>query len=159
MPKNYKRNQLVRAYLFYANLGVQSVSSGLHRGIDLVCHACYRVARLVYLLHETVYGGVQLVDGLVGVLEDSLDGTHHVLVEFLRGLVERTNCILQGKTSVYLTEVFQPIINKIEELSNYKYGDDEEKDKRIEKENERVGAWSYNPIARNKKTCCRALLL
>ena len=45
--------------------------------------------------------------------------------------LERTNCILQGKTSVYLTEVFQPIINKIEELSNYKYGNDEEKDKSV----------------------------
>ena len=45
--------------------------------------------------------------------------------------LERTNCILQGKTSVYLTEVFQPVINKIEELSNYKYGDDEEKDKSV----------------------------
>ena len=45
--------------------------------------------------------------------------------------LERTNCILQGKTSVYLTEVFQPIINKIEELANYKYGDDEEKDKSV----------------------------
>ncbi|MCR4940565.1 MAG: alanine--tRNA ligase [Treponemataceae bacterium] len=42
--------------------------------------------------------------------------------------LERTNCILQGKTSVYLTEVFQPIINKIEDLSGYKYGDDPEKD-------------------------------
>lgn len=45
--------------------------------------------------------------------------------------LERTNCILQGKTSVYLTEVFQPIINKIEELSSYKYGSDEEKDKSV----------------------------
>ncbi|NLM00319.1 MAG: alanine--tRNA ligase [Treponema sp.] len=42
--------------------------------------------------------------------------------------LERTNCILQGKTSVYLTEVFQPIIKTIEELSNYTYGLDEEKD-------------------------------
>ncbi|MBO4508478.1 MAG: alanine--tRNA ligase [Spirochaetaceae bacterium] len=42
--------------------------------------------------------------------------------------LERTNCILQGKTSVYLTEVFQPIIAKIEELSGYKYGSDPEKD-------------------------------
>ena len=42
--------------------------------------------------------------------------------------LERTNCILQGKTSVYLTEVFLPIIGKIEELSGYKYGDDETKD-------------------------------
>ncbi|MBQ3836682.1 MAG: alanine--tRNA ligase [Treponema sp.] len=45
--------------------------------------------------------------------------------------LERTNCILQGKTSVYLTEVFQPIINKIEELSSYKYGSDGEKDKSV----------------------------
>ena len=45
--------------------------------------------------------------------------------------LERTNCILQGKKSVYLTEVFQPIIPKIEELSSYKYGSDEEKDKSV----------------------------
>lgn len=45
--------------------------------------------------------------------------------------LERTNCILQGKTSVYLTEVFQPIIHTIETLSNYKYGTDEEKDKSV----------------------------
>jgi len=45
--------------------------------------------------------------------------------------LERTNCILQGKTSVYLTEVFQPIIAKIEQLSDYKYGSDEEKDKSV----------------------------
>ena len=45
--------------------------------------------------------------------------------------LERTNCILQGKTSVYLTEVFQPIIAKIEELASYKYGTDEEKDKSV----------------------------
>ena len=52
--------------------------------------------------------------------------------------LERTNCILQGKTSVYLTEVFQPIIAKIEELVStgsigvsYKYGSDEEKDKSV----------------------------
>ncbi|MCR5172945.1 MAG: alanine--tRNA ligase [Treponema sp.] len=45
--------------------------------------------------------------------------------------LERTNCILQGKKSVYLTEVFQPIIAKIEELSGYKYGSDEEKDKSV----------------------------
>ncbi len=42
--------------------------------------------------------------------------------------LERTNCILQGKNSVYLTEVFQPIIAKIEELSGYKYGTDDTKD-------------------------------
>ncbi|MCR5698882.1 MAG: alanine--tRNA ligase [Treponemataceae bacterium] len=45
--------------------------------------------------------------------------------------LERTNCILQGKTSVYLTEVFQPIIAKIEELAGYKYGTEEEKDKSV----------------------------
>ncbi|WP_407427206.1 alanine--tRNA ligase [Treponema sp.] len=45
--------------------------------------------------------------------------------------LERTNCILQGKKSVYLTEVFQPIIAKIEELSGYKYGSNEEKDKSV----------------------------
>lgn len=45
--------------------------------------------------------------------------------------LERTNCILQGKTSVYLTEVFQPIIAKIEELSSYEYGTDEEKDRSV----------------------------
>ena len=45
--------------------------------------------------------------------------------------LERTNCILQGKTSVYLTEVFQPIIKTIENLSGYKYGTEEEKDKSV----------------------------
>lgn len=55
--------------------------------------------------------------------------------------LERTNCILQGKTSVYLTEVFQPIIKKIEALVNaapstgsgtpYVYGSDAEKDKSV----------------------------
>ncbi len=45
--------------------------------------------------------------------------------------LERTNCILQGKTSVYLTEVFQPIIKKIEELADYTYGSDEEKDRSV----------------------------
>lgn len=46
--------------------------------------------------------------------------------------LERTNCILQEKTSVYLTEVFQPIIAKIGELAGgYVYGTDEEKDKSV----------------------------
>lgn len=45
--------------------------------------------------------------------------------------LERTNCILQGKTSVYLTEVFEPIIKKIDELSSYTYGSDGEKDKSV----------------------------
>lgn len=42
--------------------------------------------------------------------------------------LERTNCILQGKTSVYLTEVFQPIIAEIERLASYTYGADAAKD-------------------------------
>ncbi len=45
--------------------------------------------------------------------------------------LERTNCILQGKTSVYLTEVFQPIIAEIEALARYTYGSDAEKDKSV----------------------------
>lgn len=45
--------------------------------------------------------------------------------------LERTNCILQGKKSVYLTEVFKPIIDKIEKLSNYTYGSEAEKDKSV----------------------------
>ena len=45
--------------------------------------------------------------------------------------LERTNCILQGKTSVYLTEVFQPIIKTIEKLAGYTYGSDTEKDKSV----------------------------
>ena len=53
--------------------------------------------------------------------------------------LERTNCILQGKTSVYQTEVFQPIIAEIEKLvstgstcaTKYTYGSDAEKDKSV----------------------------
>ncbi len=45
--------------------------------------------------------------------------------------LERTNCILQGKKSVYLTEVFEPIIAVIEKLSGLKYGDSEDKDRSI----------------------------
>ncbi|MDE5898374.1 MAG: alanine--tRNA ligase [Treponemataceae bacterium] len=45
--------------------------------------------------------------------------------------LERTNCILQGKTSVYLTEVFQPIIKAVESLSGYSYGADAEKDRSV----------------------------
>ena len=39
---------------------------------------------------------------------------------------ERTIAMLQGKSNVYETEVFTPIIKKIEELSNKKYNLDEE---------------------------------
>ncbi len=45
--------------------------------------------------------------------------------------LERTNCILQGKTSVYLTEVFQPVIRAVEALSGCQYGADGEKDRSI----------------------------
>ena len=42
--------------------------------------------------------------------------------------IERTIAILQGKKSVYETEVFQPIIRAIEGLCGKKYGDNEEDD-------------------------------
>ncbi|MGE4454743.1 MAG: alanine--tRNA ligase [Sphaerochaeta sp.] len=45
--------------------------------------------------------------------------------------IERTIAILQGKKSVYETEVFAPIIAGIEKLSNAKYGGDEEIDTSI----------------------------
>lgn len=45
--------------------------------------------------------------------------------------LERTNCILQGKTSVYQTEVFQPLIKEIEVIASVKYGENEETDKSI----------------------------
>jgi len=38
--------------------------------------------------------------------------------------LERTACILQGKTSVYETDVFVPIIQKIEELTGLRYHDE-----------------------------------
>ena len=45
--------------------------------------------------------------------------------------LERTTTILEGKTSVYLTEIFQPIIRGIEELAHYTYGTDDIKDKSV----------------------------
>ncbi|MCK9286824.1 MAG: alanine--tRNA ligase [Sphaerochaetaceae bacterium] len=42
--------------------------------------------------------------------------------------IERTIAILQGKKSVYETEVFAPIIEGIKSLSQYQYGTEEEKD-------------------------------
>lgn len=45
--------------------------------------------------------------------------------------IERTIAILQGKSSVYETEVFQPIIASIEELSGTRYGSSEETDRSI----------------------------
>lgn len=45
--------------------------------------------------------------------------------------IERTVAVLQGKKSVYETEVFQPIIKRIEELSGKTYGENEEDDMSI----------------------------
>ena len=45
--------------------------------------------------------------------------------------IERTIAILQGKNSVYETEVFTPIIAKMEQLSRHRYGDGEEHDRSI----------------------------
>jgi alanyl-tRNA synthetase len=42
--------------------------------------------------------------------------------------IERTVTMLQGKNSVYQTELFQPIIAKIEELTGKTYGENEEED-------------------------------
>ncbi|MCL2061966.1 MAG: alanine--tRNA ligase [Firmicutes bacterium] len=56
------------------------------------------------------------------------DGTYAPLqqknVDTGMGL-ERTICILQGKTSVYETDVFKPIIAAIEKASGIRYGEDE----------------------------------
>ncbi len=40
--------------------------------------------------------------------------------------LERTVAVLQGKTSVYDTDIYEDILNTIESLSNKKYGGDEE---------------------------------
>ena len=45
--------------------------------------------------------------------------------------LERTITILQGRSSVYETEIFLPIIKKIEEISGLGYGKDENIDKSI----------------------------
>ncbi|HOE07405.1 MAG TPA: alanine--tRNA ligase [Treponemataceae bacterium] len=45
--------------------------------------------------------------------------------------LERTITVLQGKTSVYMTEIFQPVIQAIEALSGITYGNNPEKDKSI----------------------------
>ncbi len=59
------------------------------------------------------------------------DGTFHEMerkcIDTGMG-IERTIAILQGKKSVYETEVFQPIIRAIEGLCGKKYGDNEEND-------------------------------
>jgi alanyl-tRNA synthetase len=45
--------------------------------------------------------------------------------------IERTSAVLQGKKSVYETEVFSPIIGCIEEIAGVTYGGDGEKDRSI----------------------------
>ena len=45
--------------------------------------------------------------------------------------LERTLCIIQGKKSVYETDLFAPIIAKIEEISGKKYGESEDVTKAI----------------------------
>lgn len=45
--------------------------------------------------------------------------------------IERTITILQGKASVYETEVFQPIIRRIEEIAGIQFGVDESMDRSI----------------------------
>ena len=62
------------------------------------------------------------------------DGSYHTLerhcVDTGMG-IERTVAMLQGKKSVYDTEVFQPIIHSIEKLTGKKYGDNEADDASI----------------------------
>ncbi|MFA6507156.1 MAG: alanine--tRNA ligase, partial [Treponemataceae bacterium] len=45
--------------------------------------------------------------------------------------IERTVTILNGKKSVYETEIFVPVIAAVEKLSGYSYGSDGEKDKSV----------------------------
>jgi alanyl-tRNA synthetase len=45
--------------------------------------------------------------------------------------IERTVTILNGKKSVYDTDIFAPVIEAVEKVSGYKYGDDAEKDKSV----------------------------
>lgn len=45
--------------------------------------------------------------------------------------LERTVTVLNGKTSVYQTEIFQPVIEAVGEISGYAYGSDEAKDSSV----------------------------
>ncbi len=45
--------------------------------------------------------------------------------------LERTVTVLNGKTSVYQTEIFQPVIKAVGEISGYAYGSDEAKDSSV----------------------------
>ena len=59
------------------------------------------------------------------------DGSYHTLerhcVDTGMG-IERTVAMLQGKKSVYETEIFTPLIATIEKITGYRYGSDVEKD-------------------------------
>lgn len=59
------------------------------------------------------------------------DGSYHILdrrcVDTGMG-IERTVAMLQGKKSVYETEIFTPLIQTIENITGYRYGADPEKD-------------------------------
>ena len=59
------------------------------------------------------------------------DGSYHTLerhcVDTGMG-IERTVAMLQGKKSVYETEIFTPLIAAIEKITGYQYGSDAEKD-------------------------------
>ena len=59
------------------------------------------------------------------------DGSYHTLerhcVDTGMG-IERTVAMLQGKKSVYETEIFTPLITTIEKITGYRYGSDAQKD-------------------------------
>ena len=69
-------------------------------------------------------------DVFMGYIKEK-DGTYHEMkrkcIDTGMG-IERTVAVLQGKKSVYETEVFQPIIHAIEKLCGKKYGEDENVD-------------------------------
>ena len=72
-------------------------------------------------------------DVFMGYVKEK-DGTYHEMdrkcIDTGMG-IERTVAVLQGKKSVYETEVFQPIIQAIEALSGKKYGENESDDMSI----------------------------
>ncbi len=57
--------------------------------------------------------------------------------------IERTVTVLNGKKSVYETEIFAPIINAVEKASGYTYGSDSEKDKSVRIISDHVRASSF----------------
>ena len=59
--------------------------------------------------------------------DGSLEPLPHKVIDTGMGF-ERLCMVMQGKKSNYDTDVFQPIIKKIGELSGYAYGEDEKRD-------------------------------